>query len=218
MSDSVREVTTETQLFDAIGPPTTDGRAVILVGGADFTESDRITQLRSLFDTLASHFERTNTAVIDGGTDSGVMRLMADARSSIGATFPLIGVAPRGVLERRTRTGQAVTVARDHSLVLLVPGSRFGDETEWLFAVADHLGRGSAPTIVVNGGRLSMEEARLRLDGGHPVVVVAGSGRAADQLAADEVLRASGRLRVIPVTADASAFATVFATGRGLAP
>jgi len=36
------------------------------------------------------------------------------------------------------------------------------------------------------------------------VVVVAGSGRAADELAGDEGLRASRRLRVVPLTADAA--------------
>lgn len=202
MSESVLEVATEADLIAALGDAPPDGRAVILVGGADFIEPERHAELRSLFETLVAYFERTCTTVVDGGTDSGVMRLIAEARSKIGGEFRLIGVAPAGALERPTRDGAPISLARDHSLVVLVPGSRFGDETEWLFAAADHLAHGSARTIVVNGGPLTLEEARLRLDRGHPVIVVEGSGRAADELAADEGLRASGRLRVIPLTVD----------------
>lgn len=202
MFESVLEVATQADLIAALGPAQPDGRAVILVGGADLTEPERLAELRALFDTLAAYFERTCTTVVDGGTDSGVMRLMAEARSKIGGEFRLIGVAPAGAFERPTRDGAPIKLARDHSMVVLVPGSDFGDETEWLFAAGDHLAGGSAPTIVVNGGKLTLEEASLRLEQGHPVIVVEGSGRAADELAADEGLRASGRLRVIPLSVD----------------
>lgn len=202
MFESVLEVATQADLIAALGPAQPDGRAAILVGGADLTEPERVAELQALFDTLAAFFERTCTIVVDGGTDSGVMRLIAEARSKLGGEFRLIGVAPAGAFERPTRNGAPVELAPDHSMILLVPGSRFGDETAWLFAAADHLAGGSAPTIVVNGGKLTLEEAHLRLDTGHLVIVVEGSGRAADELAADEGLRASGRLRVIPLTVD----------------
>ncbi|MGH9886492.1 MAG: hypothetical protein ACREBE_13240, partial [bacterium] len=88
-----------------------------------------------------------------------------------------------------------------------VPGAWFGDETPWIFAAADYLGGGSAATIVVNGGALAYDEARQRLAIGHPVIAVEGSGRAADDLAGDKDLRASGRLRVMPLTVDDAALA-----------
>ena len=204
MPDSMHEVEVATQadLIAALGAPAPDRRAVILVGGADHTEPELRAELRALFDTLAAYCERTSTTVLDGGTDSGVMRLIGEARARLGGAFPLVGVSPRGAFERPTRDGEPVELALDHSMVLLVPGSEFGDETAWLFTAADHLAGGSAPTLVVNGGRLTLDEAHLRLDGGHPVIVVEGSGRAADELAADEGLRASGRLRVVPLTVD----------------
>jgi hypothetical protein len=136
-----------------------------------------------------------------------VMRLIAEARAAIGGDFTLVGVAPAGAFERPTRTGQDIEPAPGHSLVVLVPGSAFGDETEWLFRAADHFAGGAAPTLVVNGGELSMREAVLRLSRGSIVVAVEGSGRAADELAADEGLRASGRLRVIPLASDVAAIA-----------
>jgi SLOG in TRPM, prokaryote len=76
-----------------------------------------------------------------------------------------------------------------------------------LFAAADHLAGGSAPSIVINGGRLALAEARARLDGSHLVVVVGGSGRAADELASDVALLASGRLRVISLDVDEAGIA-----------
>jgi hypothetical protein len=207
MSKSVREVANQAELIHALGSAPAGGRAVILLGGADFTEPDRLARLRRFFATLAAYLERTGTAVADGGTDSGVMRLIAEARTAVAGTFRLIGVAPGGAFSRATRTGAPIEVARDHDLVLLVPGSRFGDETEWLFAAADHLAGGSAATIVVNGGQLTFDEAQLRLAAGHRVIAVGGSGRAADDLAADMGLRASGRLVVIPLTVDAQRLA-----------
>lgn len=195
-------------LTAALGPAQPGGRAVILIGGADLTEDRRTVELRRFFRTLASYCQRTATTVTDGGTNSGVMRLIADARSRAGGSFGLIGVAPGGAFERTTRTGAQIELAPDHDVVLLVPGSRFGDETPWLFAAADHLAHGSASTIVVNGGQLTFEEANLRLAAGHRVIAVQGSGRAADELAADPGLRASGKLRVIPLAVDAASLAT----------
>jgi hypothetical protein len=202
MSHSVREVATQSDFLATLGPAAADSRAVILIGGADFTEAGRLAELGTFFETLAAFCERTGTTVVDGGTHSGVMRLIAEARSRLDVEFPLIGVAPVGAFDRSSRDGRTIEVARDHSMVILVPGSEFGDESAWLFAAGDHFAGGSAPTIVVNGGALTLEEARTRLGQGHPVIVVAGSGRAADELAADEGLRASGRLRVIPLTVD----------------
>jgi hypothetical protein len=211
MPDSARAVASMAELAAALGPRRDGGRAVILIGGADFTDPDRLAELRTFFGELAGHLQRTGTGLVDGGTDSGVMRLIAEARAAIDGTFPLIGVAPALAFTRRTRTGEPIEVARGHSLVLLVPGSQFGEETPWLFAAADHLGGGAAATILVNGGDLALAEARKRLAAGHTVVAVAGSGRAADELAAarmtDGGLRTSGRLRVIPLTADDAALA-----------
>lgn len=202
MTAALREVTSEADLVDALGPAPADGRALILLGGADATEPERFAALQAFFVTLARHCEQTGTTVVDGGTDSGVMRLIGDARAAIGGTFRLVGVAPAGAFKRPTRAGAAIAPAPHHSVILRVPGSWFGDETRWLFMAADHVGGGSAATIVVNGGRLTLDEAHQRLASGRAVIAVQGSGRAADQLAGDEALRASGRLRVMQLTVD----------------
>jgi hypothetical protein len=205
MTGSVRHVASEADLLAALGPIEAGSRAIILIGGADATEPERLEELRRFFDTLVRHCEATRTTVVDGGTDSGVMRLIAEARTAVLGTFRLIGVAPEAAFDRPTKAGEQIAPARDHSMILAVPGEWFGDETRWLFATGDHLAGGAAPTIVVNGGALTMDEALQRLEQGHRVIAVAGSGRAADELAADrayETLRTSGRLRVMHLTAD----------------
>lgn len=171
-----------------------------LIGGAGGLDAADLDALASFFERLAGQLEETGTAVVDGGTDSGVMRLIGEARAARSATFRLVGVVPRGALDRTTRDGTPIDVAPGHEIVL-VPGESFGDESAWLFAAADHLAGGDAPTIVVNGGRLTLDEAEDRLAGRHLVVVVGGSGRAADALAADRRATLDDRLRVLPVTA-----------------
>ncbi len=189
------------------------GRSLLLVGGADFASADPfiVEGIQSFLARLATVCERAAIAVVDGGTDAGVMRWFAGARAAIDGQFPLVGVAPRFAFERPTRTGRPITAAHGHSVVLAVPGEQFGDETAWLFAVADHLGFDwPAPTVLVNGGDLAATEARQRLADGHLVVAVAGSGRAADELASEEPamdLPGSGRLRVIPLAADETTLA-----------
>lgn len=204
---SVRHVSTKSELLAALGDPGPEPRAIILIGGADQLDASDRRRLERLFGRLVGYLDETRTTVVDGGTDSGVMHLIGRLRTELDATFALVGVLPAGALTRTTRVGAPIKVAPGHSQVLAVPGVHFGEETDWLFAAADHLAGGAAPALLVNGGGLSMHEARLRLDGGHRVVAVAGTGRAADALAADEGLRASGRLRVIEVTADATEIA-----------
>jgi hypothetical protein len=215
MASPLRTVDSEADLEAVLGASAAagqgSGRALILIGGATFADDDPELSagIRSFLAALAAACERTGTAVVDGGTDAGVMRWFAEARAAIEGTFLLVGVAPRGAFERSTRTGEPITPADGHSMIVVVPGSRFGDETAWLFATADRLGGGTAPSIVVNGGRLALAEAGQRLDAGHAVIAVAGSGRAADELAGDERLHASGRLRVTHVSADEAALAAI---------
>lgn len=179
----VVRVASDDDLAQALGPRPLAGRAVALVGGADGLGDDAMAALRPFFSVLAETLGTLSMALVDGGTDSGVMRLIGLARSDLNATFRLVGVAPQGAIGRRSSAGAEVRVATDHPEVLLVPGDRFGSETAWLFRTADHLGSGAATTIVVNGGQLTLAESGRRLAEGRKVIAVAGSGRAADVLA-----------------------------------
>lgn len=123
--------------------------------------------------------------VVDGGTDAGVMRMAGAARaSSMQAgrrAFPLVGVVAEGLL--RSAEPRAV-LDPNHSHRVLVPGDQWGDETVWLFDVAQEIA-GSRPirTVLVNGGPIAQTELEESVRRGVPVTVIAGTGRAADDLA-----------------------------------
>jgi hypothetical protein len=165
------------------------GRVVIvLVGGAngmaaeDLESADQV-----LRNELVPIAERRNAVVIDGGTDSGVMRLIGRARSASGGRFPLVGVAAEATVIGPWATEtppDPVELEPNHTLFLLVPGTRWGDEAPWIAEVAGVLAGGRpSVTVLVNGGQIAYADVAASLGRGRPVVVLAGSGRTADAIA-----------------------------------
>jgi hypothetical protein len=125
--------------------------------------------------------------VVDGGTDAGVMHLIGRARSSAGATFPLVGVAAAQLVSfpgNRPASDDAWSLDAHHSHFVLVPGAEWGAESTWITRVASDLAAGSpSVTLLVNGGEIAYTDAEHSLDAGRPVLAIAGSGRTADQVA-----------------------------------
>jgi hypothetical protein len=158
-------------------------------------------RLRPLFaGVLAPLVEALGACVVDGGTDAGVMRLMGEAYAEIGAGFPLIGVASAGTVALPNNIPprpDAAALEAHHGHFVLTPGEDWGDEAPWLARVASVLAEGvPSVTVLVNGGRVAMEDVLLSVRGRRPVIVVAGSGRLADVLARDSranTLKSSAR-------------------------
>lgn len=161
---------------------------VVLVGGAGgMEEKNHQTVAEVLRKVVVPIVERRNAVVIDGGTDSGVMRSIGRARSESGSRFPLVGVAAEGTVvlpgARNARPG-AVELEPNHTLFLIVPGARWGDEVQWITDVARVVaGHRSSVTLLVNGGQIAYADVAASLGSGRPVVVLAGSGRTADAIA-----------------------------------
>lgn len=163
--------------------------AMVLVGGAgtmDPADLDTVADLfaREVLPQLAAR----GAVVVDGGTDAGVMAAIGRARADSEYDVPLVGVAARGTVvdpDRPTAAPDGAVLEPHHTRVVLVPGSRWGDESPWLAAVADAVAR-DAPslTLLVNGGQITYADARESLERGRPVVVLAGTGRTADAIAA----------------------------------
>ena len=162
--------------------------ALVLVGGAGDLPDDQ--GLGSLFAEIVALSERLRSSVVDGGTDAGIMRLIGKARAAAQATFPLVGVAAEGTVVTpggpTPPAGKDAYLEPNHSHFVLVPGSDWGDEVPWLGRVAEALA-GSAPTatVLVNGGDVAWRDVEASVEAGRAVVVVAGSGRAADELAGE---------------------------------
>jgi hypothetical protein len=124
---------------------------------------------------------------VDGGTDAGVMQMMGQARAETAATFPLIGVTPAGkvALPDRIPSSKVTALEPHHTHFVLVPGSNWGDESPWLARVASVLANGApSVTVLVNGGENAWTDVSENLKANRPLLVIAGSGRLADTLAA----------------------------------
>jgi hypothetical protein len=174
---------------------------MVLVGGAANLAEPVKAQLLRLFEALTPQLDALGVTVVDGGTAFGVMATMGQARKGTGARFPLLGIAPRGAVAVDMRLphskdddDQGVSdlssvddktrLDANHTHFLLVPGDRWGDESPWISAAADHLARGRATLMLVAaGGEITQLDVMHRLRTGGRVLVLAGSGGAADRLA-----------------------------------
>jgi hypothetical protein len=154
-------------------------RTLVLVGGAAGMSAEEIDHIQAFFEhTLVPFIDRNHIAVIDGGTNAGIMEAIGSVRSRLEAGFPLIGVLVEA-LARRTPD----MLQKDHTHFLLVPGSDWGDEAPWLGALAGELA-GEAPslTILVNGGEIAWQDASASVEAKRPILVAEGSGRTADKI------------------------------------
>ena len=166
------------------------GRPVLVcVGGAGNMSAGDLEAVGTLFrDGIVPVLTRTGTAVVDGGTDAGVMAAIGQARASAGADFPLVGVAAVGTVDAPGVDGAdpgGAALEPHHTLIVLVDGADWGDESPWLSTVASALSAGApSATLVVNGGSITWDDVGHSLDAGRCVIVVAGTGRTADAIAA----------------------------------
>ena len=166
------------------------GRCVLVViGGASKLSEDDFARVRRIFsEVLAPLAEKWGAYVVDGGTDAGVMRLMGQARSEHHGGFPLIGVCPEelAILPGEAEpSDDAAWLEPHHTHFLLVPGTAWGDESPWIANVASELADGKpSVTVLINGGEITWKDASQNILHGRSVIVIAGSGRTADHLAA----------------------------------
>jgi hypothetical protein len=163
---------------------------VVLVGGAGGLRVDELARLTpAITEGLIPAVEQVGAVVVDGGTDAGVMRLLGNGRETHSARFRLVGVAAEATVRisgNHTRVNaDAADLEPHHTDFLIVPGSDWGDEAPWIAWTASCLA-GAAPslTVLVNGGTIAYTDATASLDSGRPLIVLAGSGRTADDIAA----------------------------------
>lgn len=177
---------------------------VVLVGGADGLTGRHLASCDAYFrDALVPALEEYGACLLDGGTDFGVMALAARARREAGARMPHIGVVAAGTVRLPGQSFDAADGRADlephHDAVLVVPGEAWGDESPWISTIADVLA-GAAPsvTVLANGGAIARRDVQHSLDAGRTVIALAGTGRAADDLAADwSAKTADARKRVV---------------------
>lgn len=186
---------------------------LVSVGGASGMTPEHLTATAEILqERIIPALDLWRAAVVDGGTDSGIMRVMGRSRAAAGAHFPLVGVAAEGtvLLPGRAPAADAAPLESGHTHVVLVPGEAWGDESPWLSRVATAIADGQPSlTLVINGGEITYDDIDRSLQAGRPVVVVAGTGRTADAIAASargdtedsraEMVAADPGTRIVPL-------------------
>lgn len=171
----VREVRAEADAF------------VFLSGGASKMSSDSERALLNLFEGLAILArDGMRLAVGDGGTEAGIMQAAGQARARSVNPFPLVGISPAPEIPPHGTT----PIDPNHSAIVAVDdpdwdGSDgyFGSETAAMYKVFARLADGrSSVAVVANGGAITLAEVDENIRAARPMLLVSGSGRAADVL------------------------------------
>ena len=172
----------------------TDGYPVIVLIGGVIDEHQADATQRAI-NTISGIAEDMKAVVICGGTDMGVMAEIGRIRRLMHYKFPLIGIAPEELVAwpgglRNTKFlwwgKQRWPLESHYSHFILVPGSKFGDESPWIVDAATILSRGhQSVTILINGGEVSRKDIDLSLEKGRPVIALSRTGRLADEFSRD---------------------------------
>lgn len=163
------------------------GRPVlVLVGGAEgMAPGSQDTACRTVEEVVLPVVEDLGAVIVDGGTDSGIMRVIGTAVAGAGWAGPVIGVAVEELVATPgTEPAGRVPLEPHHTHALLVPGKQWGDESRALAGLASALaGEAPSATLLVNGGRIGRRDVDHSRRRDRVVVVLRGSGRLADELA-----------------------------------
>lgn len=155
-------------------------RVIVLVGGAGgIGWLDRIPMWRAIR-VIARLAEETQAAVIDGGTQAGIMTEIGMQRKRNRFCFPLIGVVFDSLLMQAKPQD---VLDPNHTHFLMIPGSNWGDESAWISKIATVVaGEQKSITVLVNGGNISRTDVEYSLMENRPTFVMRGTGRMADEI------------------------------------
>lgn len=163
--------------------------SIFVSGGATYMSDEDRARVLDILGAVATFAQEKGAVIIDGGTESGVMQMVGEARATGQHTFPLIGVSPLGKVSYPgyKNPNEEAFLEDSHSHFVLVNGDNWGDESQTIVNLTHAIGhKGEAPTcgILINGGRIAMHEiylastTELKL----PILVLEGSGRTADEI------------------------------------
>jgi len=170
-----------------LGLPT-PAPALALIGSAFLGVDAVIETVDRVVETIAEVVEEGNGMVVDGGTDYGIMSAIGQVRQRRGFTFPLVGV----VVEYKVtwpgdeRAGDRHPLEPHHSHFVLAPGTISGDSSAYIVGLTGVISE-ERPSlaVLIGGGQVSRQDVAMSLASGRPVLVLAGTGRLADELAAE---------------------------------
>ena len=162
---------------------------VVLNGSTADLPPDLVEPLGEVIGAVARLAVARGLTVLTGATDAGIFSILGAAMD--GRSAPLVGVAPAGLVSppgesaEPQETQHRERLEPHHSHFVLVDGDEWGDETADLLALAAALGaRAPSAALLCGGGAGAQAEAVGHCRAGRPILVIAGSGRFADDVAA----------------------------------
>src|SRR5215207_8040672 len=153
---------------------------IVLVGGAGGIGWLDKFPMRKAIGIVARLAEETQSVVVDGGTQAGIMTEIGKQRKQKKFSFPLIGV----VFDSLIMQEEAKSILDpNHTHFFLIPGKNWGDESAWISKIATAIARDhKSITILVNGGDISKTDVEYSLLENRPTVVMRGTERMADEI------------------------------------
>ena len=153
---------------------------IVLVGGAGGIGWLDKFPMRKAINIIAKLAEETQSVVVDGGTQAGIMTEIGRQRKRNNFSFPLVGVVFDSLLMQEEP--QSI-LDSNHTHFFLVPGDDWGDESAWISKIATTIsGNERSVTILVNGGKISRTDVEYSLLENRPTVIMRGTGRLADEI------------------------------------
>lgn len=176
---------------------------LLLIGGAGDLDPALNTQIERLLEHgLVLAATDTDALIIDGGTKAGVMALMGKVMALRGRVAPLLGIAPQGKVtypggRAAGSIDGGVELDPNHSHFILVQGAEWSAGTDLMFRLTAELAKKARVVVVlINGGDEARDEVKRAAKLGWPIVVVQGSGRLADEIAAEVAFASEGNFEV----------------------
>jgi hypothetical protein len=164
---------------------------IVLIGG--YIPDANLEVTKQAIETIAAYTEENKVLMICGATIVGIMGLIGQTRLAHGYQFPLLGITLNNLASwpKDSRSSLCLwwkkerwSLSCGYSHFILIPGERFGDDSPWIVDAASWLSRDNrSVTILANGGGVARKDINLSLTNNRPVVVLAGTGRLADELA-----------------------------------
>ena len=153
---------------------------IVLVGGASGIGWLDKFPMRRAIGIITKLAEETQSVVLDGGTQAGIMKEIGKQRKKRQYSFPLVGVVFDSLI---IKEDPKTILDPNHTNFFLIPGDDWGDESSWISRIATAVAGGKKSiTVLVNGGNISRADVEYSLLEKRPTFVIRGTGRLADEI------------------------------------
>ena len=153
---------------------------IVLVGGASGIGWLDKFPMRKAIGIITKLAEETQSVVLDGGTQAGIMQEIGKQRKKGKFSFPLVGVVFDSLIMKEDPKS---ILDPNHTHFFLIPGDDWGDESAWISKIATSIaGDNKSITILVNGGSISRTDVEYSLLENRTVFIMRGTGRLADEI------------------------------------